>query len=78
MILIDTHAHYIREEGYPIGFSAGEAEQILADMDESWGKGVSAGLVPSKANDTLFVERIARAERLGTPPDLAAEATRLA
>jgi len=78
LILIDSHAHLIQEPDYPIGASADELEQLLGTIKDRWGTGISAALAPSKAGDAKFIERIARAERLSTPPDLAVESVRLA
>lgn len=78
LVLTDTHAHYIQEDDYPIGFPRAMTEDNVAHVAEGWGKAVSAGLGPSRAGDPPFIERIARCERLGTPPDRAAEGTRLA
>jgi hypothetical protein len=37
LVLVDTHAHYMREEDYPIGFSRDVAHEILAHVGEGWG-----------------------------------------
>lgn len=76
IILVDAYAHYARQPGYPVGFSARALEAVVNDVRARWGAGSSAVLAPTKAGDSAFVERLARAERLGVSPDQAAEAIR--
>jgi class 3 adenylate cyclase len=77
LILIDTFAHYVREPGYPIGFSPNTLARYLAWLSEQWGSGAALGLAPSKASDAAFQERFTRFERLGRRPDQAADLSRL-
>jgi class 3 adenylate cyclase len=78
LVLVDTHAHYMREGDYPVGWSQEAFERWAVRVRENWGKGVSAVMAPSKASDPSFRTRIARYERLGISPDQLADAERLA
>ncbi len=77
LILIETFAHYVREPGYPVGFSPNTLARHLAWLSEQWGSGAALGLAPSKASDAAFQERFTRFERLGRRPDQAAHLSRL-
>lgn len=74
LILVDTYAYYAREPGYDVGYPPRAMELAVADVRARWGAGSSAFLAPTKAGDSAFAERIARAERLGVSRDEAAEA----
>jgi len=78
LVLIDTHAHYMREDDYPVGWPQDTFERWVGIVRENWGKGVSAVMAPSKAADPSFRARLARYERLGVSPDQLAEGERLA
>lgn len=74
LILVDAFAHYSWEPDCPVGFPPGALELAVADVRARWGAGASAILAPTKAGDSAFTERLARAERLGVSPEEAAEA----
>jgi pimeloyl-ACP methyl ester carboxylesterase len=79
LVLIDTHAHYVREVDYPLGFPLDALESLIRALGEQWGSGATVEtLAPSKADDSMFRERVARYERLGTSPDQVAKGSRLA
>jgi class 3 adenylate cyclase len=78
LVLIDSFAHYVREPDYPVGFSRESFRRYLAWLSEQWGSGASFGLAPSRSGDEVFLERLARFERLGRRPEQAAELSRLA
>ena len=77
LVLIDTFAHYVREPGYPVGVPPERLEPLLDAIAEEWGTGGFAGVFPSRKQDTVFLERMARYQRLGTSPEGAAESARL-
>jgi class 3 adenylate cyclase/pimeloyl-ACP methyl ester carboxylesterase len=77
VILIDTYAHYVREPGYPIGFTPERLDQISMLASQTWATGAQVhALAPSRADDTRFQERWARILRLGSPLDQVAESLR--
>jgi class 3 adenylate cyclase len=78
LVLIESFAHYLREPDYPVGHSPDSLKRYLVWLSEQWGSGVSFGLAPSKADDAVFMERLARFERLSRRPEQAAELSRLA
>jgi class 3 adenylate cyclase len=78
LVLIESFAHYVREPDYPVGHSPDSLKRYLARLSEQWGSGVSFELVPSRTDDAVFRERLARFERLGRRPEQAAELSRLA
>jgi class 3 adenylate cyclase len=78
LVLVDTFAHYLREADYPVGISPTALTRFQAWLSEQWGSGVTLGLAPSKANDAVFRERLARFERLGRRPEQAAQISILA
>jgi class 3 adenylate cyclase len=78
LVLINTHAHYMREDDYPLGLPSDTLEPYLAPVRESWGTGAEIEvLAPSKSGDDGFREVIARCERLGVPPDQIVASIRL-
>ncbi|MDQ6852719.1 MAG: adenylate/guanylate cyclase domain-containing protein [Actinomycetota bacterium] len=66
LVLIDTWAHYMREDDYPWGLSADAVDRYTAAAREVWGTGAALEhLAPSKTGDEGFRAWCARCERLG-------------
>jgi class 3 adenylate cyclase len=52
LILIDTFAHYVREDDYPWGFPRERLDDVTAFIERSWGTGAEFEIVaPSRMND---------------------------
>lgn len=78
IVLVDTHAHYVTEAGYPIGYTKQMLEKMVSLASETWAVGAMLdSLAPSKAEDAQFRGRWARVLRLGSPQDAVAESLRL-
>ncbi len=70
LVLIDTFAHYVREDDYPWGLSPDALDRYTASTREMWGTGAALEVVaPSKAGDEGFRAWWARCERLGAGVD---------
>ena len=75
MVLIDSYAHYVREEDYPWGLPPRAVEQYTAMVQETWGTGLTIDvLAPSRSDDDRFRAWFARGERLGIAPHIVAQA----
>jgi pimeloyl-ACP methyl ester carboxylesterase len=52
LILIDTYAHYVREDDYPRGFPRARLDDVTAFLERSWGTDALLELgAPSRATD---------------------------
>ena len=70
LILMDTYAHYVREDEYPWGVPPEILEQIVTSAAQGRGTAESLEiLAPSKTGDEQFQAWYARGERLGLRPD---------
>ncbi|HEX3795830.1 MAG TPA: adenylate/guanylate cyclase domain-containing protein [Acidimicrobiales bacterium] len=70
LVLIDSYAHYVQEEGYPWGLSRDTLDQHVAAVREAWGTGASVDVMaPSKTRDEAFRSWLARCQRFGLPRD---------
>ena len=70
LVLINTHAYYVREDGYPWGMPADMLQQFAARVAEMRGTGDTMdAIAPSKSGDERFRAWWARGERLGLAPD---------
>ena len=79
LILIDTYAHYVREDDYPWGIPKERLEQFTDASGEMWGTRATVVVIaPSKSDDEAFCMWYARGERLGLDPDKAAARMRAA
>jgi class 3 adenylate cyclase len=66
LVLINTFAHYVREDDYPSGVPRDALEKYAVKSGEQWGTGASTEiLAPSRADDAEFRAWWARSERLG-------------
>lgn len=79
LVLIDGHAYYIREDGYPAGIPEEALEKQVAMLKEAWGSGADLGAVsPSREGDDAFHSWDSRSQRLGVAPETVAAAMRAA
>ena len=79
LILINTYAHYVREDDYPWGIPQERLEQFTVASGEMWGTRATVVVVaPSKSDDEAFCMWYARGQRLGLDPDKAVARMRAA
>ena len=77
LVLVNSYAHYVREDDYPWGVPHDSLDRLMAAFKEGWGTGaVLARLAPSRVTDERFRGWFARAERVGGGPDQMAGLTR--
>jgi class 3 adenylate cyclase len=77
LVLINTWAHYVREDDYPWGLSLDALDRYTASTTEVWGTGAALEvLAPSKTGDDGFRAWWARCERLGAGVDQIAVSVR--
>jgi class 3 adenylate cyclase len=77
LVLVDSHAYYVREDGYPWGMPPDAIDRHLAVVKEAWGSGAALdALAPSKAGDERFRAWDSRSQRLGASPEGIAAAVR--
>ena len=70
LVLLNTYAHYLREDDYPWGVDADTLDRLTAPAKERWGTGSGLSLMaPSKAKDERFRAWWARCQRLGVGPE---------
>jgi class 3 adenylate cyclase/pimeloyl-ACP methyl ester carboxylesterase len=77
LILIDTYAHYVREDDYPWGFPREHLDDVTAFIEGSWGTGGELEIAaPSRATDERLRSLWGRGRRSTFGPSLTAEALR--
>jgi pimeloyl-ACP methyl ester carboxylesterase len=77
LVLINTFAHYVREDDYPWGLPAENLDRFVASFREMWGTAATLQAVaPSRVADERFRAMLARWERLGGGADHVAEIVR--
>jgi class 3 adenylate cyclase len=77
LVLIDSHAHYVREDDYPWGVPLEIIDPFVATIKERWGTSAAADFVaPSRSADERFRVWNARVGRFGGSPDQLADLTR--
>jgi pimeloyl-ACP methyl ester carboxylesterase len=79
LVLVNTFAHYVREDDYPWGFAPERIEQLVASYRENWGNenwGLVESAAPSRVADQRFRAWLARSERFSVGPDVVAELVR--
>jgi class 3 adenylate cyclase/pimeloyl-ACP methyl ester carboxylesterase len=77
LILIDTYAHYVREDDYPWGFPRERLDDVTAFLEQSWGTGGELEIIaPSRATDERLRALWGRGRRSTFGPSLSAEAIR--
>jgi pimeloyl-ACP methyl ester carboxylesterase len=77
LVLVNSYAHYVREDDYPWGVPAETLDRLVAATKESWGTTATLEMVaPSRVADQRFRAWNARSARFGVGPDLAADVIR--
>jgi class 3 adenylate cyclase/pimeloyl-ACP methyl ester carboxylesterase len=77
LIVVDTCAYYVREDGYPWGIPAQSLDRLVATLKEAWGTGADLDVTaPSRVADERFRAWWARSRRVSVSPDQTADALR--
>jgi class 3 adenylate cyclase len=77
LVLINTFAHYVREDDYPWGVSPERLDGWVAAVKEGWGTSAAATVVaPSRMTDERFRAWYARSARFTGGPDQIADNNR--
>jgi class 3 adenylate cyclase len=70
LVLVNSYAHFLREDDYPWGFSREDLDGRMAAIKERFGTTVSLEMIaPSRVADERFRSWLARAGRFGAGPD---------
>jgi class 3 adenylate cyclase len=74
LVLINSFAHYLREDGYPWGVPPKSIDQVVATVKETWGTAAAVEfLAPSRVGDNRFQAWYSRLMRLTGGPDQLAD-----
>jgi class 3 adenylate cyclase len=77
LVLVNTYAHYVRDDNYPWGYSPEALERFTARRRENWGTGATVeDVAPSKTDDQEFRAWYARSQRFIVPPEQLAQMQR--
>ena len=78
LVLVNSYAHYVREDDYPWGVPPESLDRFLAATKQAWatGSGLVEVLAPSRIPDARFRAWFARSARVGGGPDLLADIIR--
>ena len=77
LILVNTHAHYLRDDDCTFGIPAEKLEVWLERAELTWGTDANLALLaPSQARDERFCEWWSRCSRLGLTPRQLTDMTR--
>jgi class 3 adenylate cyclase len=77
LVLINSFAHYVREDDYPWGVPSESLDRLVTAVKEDWGTGAFVEVfAPSRVGDERFRAWYARSVRVGGGPDEIAEMTR--
>jgi class 3 adenylate cyclase len=77
LILIDTYAHYVREDDYPWGYPREGLDDVTAFIEGSWGTGGELEIIaPSRATDERLRALYGRGRRSTFSPSLSAQVIR--
>jgi class 3 adenylate cyclase len=77
LVLINTYAHYVRDDGYHWGIPAENLDRVVANLRQRWGTATSPEIVaPSRTADGRFKAWYARSERFTGGPDHVADMIR--
>jgi class 3 adenylate cyclase/pimeloyl-ACP methyl ester carboxylesterase len=77
LVLINSYAHYMRQDDYPWGLLPGDLDRVMAAMRDNWGRpAVLDVLAPSKVADERFRAWYGRSARLRGGPDQVADLVR--
>jgi class 3 adenylate cyclase len=80
LVLINSAAHFVREEDYPYGVPRDLIDSMIADHRDNWGDPAVAIqlLAPSRVADERFKAWYARTMRFSAGPNLVADMVRVA
>jgi class 3 adenylate cyclase len=74
LVLVNSFAHFLRENDYPWGFSREDLDRRMAAFRETWGTTPYLELIaPSRVGDERFRAWLARSARFGAGPDQVAD-----
>jgi class 3 adenylate cyclase len=77
LVLVNSYAHYVREDDYPWGFPRQDLDRRVAAIKEMWATGPSLELIaPTRVADERFRSWYARSARFGVGPDKIADLVR--
>jgi class 3 adenylate cyclase len=77
LVLVNSHAHYLREDGYPWGHPPEQLDRVVATVKEVWGTAAGLEVVaPGRMADERFRSWYARSVRVGGGPDYVADLVR--
>jgi class 3 adenylate cyclase len=77
LVLINSYAHYVREDDYPWGVPPDTLDRFVATVREGWGTSNAVDFVaPSRSADQQFRTWYARAGRFGGSPNQFADIVR--
>jgi class 3 adenylate cyclase/pimeloyl-ACP methyl ester carboxylesterase len=77
LVLVNSYAHYVREQDYPWGFPASSLDRYIAALRESWGTAAALEVfAPSRVSDERFRAWFARSARSTGGPDQTADMVR--
>jgi pimeloyl-ACP methyl ester carboxylesterase len=77
LVLVNSFAHYVREDDYPWGFPRQSLDTIMAVTKERWGRSEALEFAaPSRVGDERFLAWFARSARFGAGPDQMADLVR--
>jgi pimeloyl-ACP methyl ester carboxylesterase len=69
LVLVNTHAHYVREDDYPWGFPPDSLDRFVVAIRESWGTAAALEVMaPSRVADERFRAWYARSGRFAVAP----------
>jgi class 3 adenylate cyclase len=78
LLLINSFAHYVREDDYPWGLPPEHLDRVVAAAKERWGTpAVLEVSAPSRSADERFRAWYARSARFGGGPDQVADVVRV-
>ena len=70
LVLVNSFAHYVREDDYPWGHAPENLDEILSAFKERWGTAAGVEIAaPSRVADERFRAWFARSARFGGGPD---------
>jgi hypothetical protein len=74
LVLVNSYAHYLREDDYLCGFPPESLDRFVAALRESWGTGAGQEmLAPSRVANERFRSWYARSGRVAGGPDFVAQ-----
>jgi class 3 adenylate cyclase len=77
LVLVNSFAHYVREDDYPWGLRAETLDRFVSSVKETWGTGAAVDFVaPSRTADGRFRAWMARSARFAGGPDQTADMAR--